>query len=93
MALYREAIIVGQVPHNLAPILSAFLRRDNNKAFAKSIEELAMDWRFHVSIGHHINCCWTSLNSYTSIVVVASLTIQITVGVVKILSGCGFGRC
>ena len=41
----------------------------------------------------HINCCWTSLNSYTSIVVVASLTIQITVGVVKILSGCGFGRC
>ena len=33
MALYREAIIVGQVPHNLAPRLSAFLRRDVNKAY------------------------------------------------------------
>ena len=35
MALYREAVIVGHVPHNLAPRLSAFLRRDVNKAFAQ----------------------------------------------------------
>ena len=33
MALYREAVIVGHVPHILAQRLSAFLRRDVNKAF------------------------------------------------------------
>ena len=37
MALYREGVIVGHVPHNLAPRLSAFLRRDVNKAFAQVI--------------------------------------------------------
>ena len=35
MALYIEAVIVGHVPHNLAPRLSAFLRRDVNKVFAQ----------------------------------------------------------
>ena len=32
MALYREGMIVGHVPHNLAPSLSAFLR---SKGFAQ----------------------------------------------------------
>ena len=35
VALYREGVIVGHVPHNLAPRLSAFLRRDVNMAFAQ----------------------------------------------------------
>ena len=35
MALYRESVIVGHVPLNLVPRLSAFLRKDVNKAFVQ----------------------------------------------------------
>ena len=35
VAVYCDGQIVGHVPYNLAPILSAFLRRDVNKGFAE----------------------------------------------------------
>ena len=35
VAVYREDVIVGYIPFNLAPRLSAFLRRDVNKVFAE----------------------------------------------------------
>jgi hypothetical protein len=39
VTVYKEDIIVGHPPFNLALILSAFLWRDVNKAFAKVAEE------------------------------------------------------
>ena len=35
VAIYKEDIIVGHVPYNLAPRLSQFLKRECNKAFAE----------------------------------------------------------
>ena len=35
VAVYNNNIIVGHVPYNIAPTLSAFLRRDVNKAFSE----------------------------------------------------------
>ena len=35
VAVYKEAVIVGHVPYNLAPSFSHFLKRDMNKAFAE----------------------------------------------------------
>ena len=35
VAVYREDVIVGHIPFNLVPRLSAFLRRDVNKVFAE----------------------------------------------------------
>ena len=35
VAVYREDAIVGRIPFNLAPRLSAFLRRDVNKCLQK----------------------------------------------------------
>ena len=35
VAVYREDVIVGHIPFNLAPRLSAFLWRDVNKVFAE----------------------------------------------------------
>ena len=37
VAVMKEGRIVGHVPFNLAPIISLFLRRDVNKAFARVI--------------------------------------------------------
>ena len=34
-AVMKEGRLVGHVPFNLAPIISLFLRRDVNKAFAR----------------------------------------------------------
>ena len=34
-AVYYENQVVGHVPYNLAPTVSAFLRRDVNKGFAE----------------------------------------------------------
>ena len=53
VAIYRDAEIVGHVPYNLAPRMSAFLMREN-KVFAeitgaKGTGELAMVWKSHVS--------------------------------------------
>ena len=35
VAVYYENQVVGHVPYNLAPTVSAFLRRDVNKGFAE----------------------------------------------------------
>ena len=35
VAVMKEGQVVGHVPYNLAPIVSLFLRRDVNKAFAR----------------------------------------------------------
>ena len=35
VALMKEGQVVGHVPYNLSPIVSLFLRRDVNKAFAR----------------------------------------------------------
>ena len=35
VAIYHESQVVGHVPYNLAPTVSAFLRRDVNKGFAE----------------------------------------------------------
>ena len=35
VAVMKEGQIVGHVPFNLPPIISLFLRRDANKAFAR----------------------------------------------------------
>ena len=35
VAVLKDDVIVGQVPYNLAPHLSQFLRREINKAFAE----------------------------------------------------------
>ena len=35
VGLFLEDVVVGHVPHNLAPQFSQFLRRDVNKAFAE----------------------------------------------------------
>lgn len=35
VGVYLDDVIVGHVPHNLAPRFSQFLRRDVNKAFAE----------------------------------------------------------
>ena len=37
VAVKKEEDIVGHVPFNLAPIISAFLRRDTNSGFAKVV--------------------------------------------------------
>ena len=37
VAVYEEDWVVGHVPYNLAPLLSLFLARDVNKAFAEVI--------------------------------------------------------
>ena len=34
VAVMKEGEVVGHVPYNLAPVVSLFLRRDVNKAFA-----------------------------------------------------------
>ena len=39
VAVYREDVVVGHVPFNLASSISHFLKRDTNKAFAKVIGE------------------------------------------------------
>ena len=39
VAVMKEGQIVGHVPFNLSPIISLFLRRDVNKAFARVTEE------------------------------------------------------
>ena len=51
VAIYRDAEIVGRVPYNRAPKMSAFFIREN-KAFAdikgaKSTGEQAMVWKSH----------------------------------------------
>ena len=51
----RDTEIVGHVPYNLAPRMSAFYMRDTNKTVAeitgatKSTGKLAMVWKSHVS--------------------------------------------
>ena len=35
VAVYLEDVVVGHVPHNIAPRFSQFLLRDINKAFAE----------------------------------------------------------
>ena len=35
VAVYKEAVVVGHVPYNLAQTFSHFLKRDVNKAFAE----------------------------------------------------------
>ena len=37
VAVKKEEVIVGHVPFNLAPSISAFLRRDTNSGFAKVV--------------------------------------------------------
>ena len=53
VAVMKEGQIVGHVPFNLSPIVSLFLRRDVNKAFArvtggKVNEELDMVLKYRV---------------------------------------------
>ena len=53
VAVMKEGQIVGHVPFNLSTIISLFLRRDVNKAFARAtggehIEELDMGLKYHV---------------------------------------------
>ena len=48
-----HAVVVGHVPYNLAPKVSAFLRREVNKVLPKSqgvklTEKLDMDWKSRV---------------------------------------------
>ena len=45
VAIYRDAKIVGHVPYNLAPRMSAFLMREN-KVFAEITTLLNDTWRF-----------------------------------------------
>ena len=50
----RDTDIVGHVPYNLAPRMSALLMRDMSKAFAeitgaKSTGKLTMVWKSHLS--------------------------------------------
>ena len=53
MAIYIYTEIVGHVPYNLAPRMSAFLMRETNhlqnSQEPKSTGELAMVWKSHVS--------------------------------------------
>ena len=37
VAVYKEGLVVGHVPSNLASIISNFLKRDTNKGFAKVV--------------------------------------------------------
>ena len=37
VAVKKEEVIVGHVPFNLAPFISAFLRHDRNSGFAKVV--------------------------------------------------------
>ena len=37
VAVYKEDVVVGHVPFNLASSISKFLKRDINKAFAKVV--------------------------------------------------------
>jgi len=37
VAVMKESVVVGHVPHNLASSMSHFLRRDTNKAFAQVV--------------------------------------------------------
>jgi len=39
VAVLKEEALVGHVPFNLAPFISAFLRRDTNSGFAKVVGE------------------------------------------------------
>ena len=39
VAILKEETVVGHVPFNLAPLISAFLRRDTNCGFAKVVGE------------------------------------------------------
>ena len=39
VAVLKEETLVGHVPFNLAPFISAFLRRDTNSGFAKVVGE------------------------------------------------------
>ena len=39
VAVLKEEALVGHVPFNLAPLISAFLRRDTNSGFAKVVGE------------------------------------------------------
>ena len=45
VAIYRDAKIVGHVPYNLAPRMSAFFMREN-KVFAEITTLLNDTWRF-----------------------------------------------
>ena len=54
VTIYRDAKIVGHVPYNLAPRMSAFLMMKDTKRLSKSQEpkstgELAMVWKSYVS--------------------------------------------
>ena len=54
VAVYYDNYVVGHIPYNIAPKVSAFLRRDVNKGFAEVTGDkvnrgaLGMDWRSHV---------------------------------------------
>ena len=53
MAIYRDTKIVGHVPYNLAPKMSAFLMRERKQGVcritrAKVNRELAMVWKSHM---------------------------------------------
>lgn len=39
VAVLKEDTVVGHIPFNLAPLISAFLRRDTNCGFAKVVGE------------------------------------------------------
>lgn len=39
VAVMKEDVLVGHIPFNLAPFISAFLRRDTNSGFAKVVGE------------------------------------------------------
>ena len=58
VAVYFEDQVVGHIPYNLAPIVSAFLKRDINKGFSEVIGDkvnrgagfgLDLAWRFPAS--------------------------------------------
>ena len=44
VAVMKEGQIVGHVPFNLSPIISLFLRRDVNKAFARESQSRSWIW-------------------------------------------------
>ena len=40
VAVVKEDVMVGHIPFNLAPFISAFLSRDTNSGFAKVVGEM-----------------------------------------------------
>ena len=44
VAVYKEDVVVGHAPFNLASSISKFLKRDINKAFAKIDQQTSRIW-------------------------------------------------